>query len=83
MGICLFTARGIRAEGKLLPFSDFAPCGGAALLPECREEIVKAARAVSSAPIPTLPATLYADFVRDGDRSRFEKLHHDRREELQ
>ena len=82
MGIRLFSARGIRAEGKLLPFSDFAPCGKAALLPECREETVRAARAVSSEPLPGLPATLYADFVRDGDRSRFEKLYHGRRAEL-
>ena len=82
MGIRLFTERKVQSRGKLLPLSEFVPCGGMPLLPECREEVLQKARAVSSLPVPSLPASLYADFVRDGDRSRYEKLYFGRRAEL-
>lgn len=82
MNYKMFAANGISAKGKLLPFEDFTLGGGLPLLEECRAEVIAAAEKVSPLPPPALPATLFANFVRSGDRVAYETLFFARRNEL-
>jgi hypothetical protein len=47
-----------------------------------RQRIVKAGEEAQAKPMPALPATLYLDYARTGNRSRFEAIYHERRSGL-
>lgn len=49
---------------------------------EVREEFTQSCEEFLDKDIPVLPATLYLDFKRDGNRSRFEKVYFERRKRL-
>ncbi|MBT3379815.1 MAG: heparinase [Lentisphaerae bacterium] len=53
-----------------------------ALPGDCRETLVSQADALIDTPWPPLPARRILDYVRDGDRSRYEALHFGRRKML-
>lgn len=53
-----------------------------AVPPERARPVVARAEAISGTPWPSLPATLYAEFRRNGDRERFQRPNRERRERL-
>ncbi len=79
-----FTPSAVRAT--LLPCGDWVPFPTAAdraawdtLPSEERARLLAAAEARSGMAWPELPATLFLDFARDGDRRRYEERHFARR----
>ena len=66
------------------PFPRLADRAGWQALPEtARTLLVRQGEAALSKPIPFLPATLYLEYQRVGNRSRFEAVHRERRQLLQ
>jgi hypothetical protein len=49
---------------------------------ERRDPVVSRAQAIAGTPWPALPATLFAEFRRVGDRERFQRPHFERRDRL-
>jgi hypothetical protein len=69
--------------GQWRPFPPIADRTGWAALPEAtRVLLLQSGIAASTNPLPSLPATLYLDYARVGNRSRFEAEHRARREML-
>ena len=70
----LFKEWGADPKGKLLPFSEYRPFGGKLPGDEVMAEVLAQAEGIP-VEMPLLPATLYADFVRNGDRTRYQKIY--------
>jgi hypothetical protein len=78
-----------RLEGVLLARDAWRPIppitdrdGWARVSPGLRTRIVARGEKALAAPIPPLPATLFLDYTRTGNRRRFEELMFDRRDRL-
>lgn len=78
----IFSENGIRANGNILPLSEFAlfydlkekvPCK------EKVEDIIRRAEAVLNEDIPSLPLSLYREYHINGNRSNFEASYFARR----
>lgn len=82
----MFTELLDRVPATLQPFAPFPPASDrpawAALPAHVRAEIVARGVAALEAPQPALPATAYMDFLRTGNRARFEALYFGRRRRL-
>ena len=66
------------------PFPKFPDRDAWAALPEAgRKHLVKLGEEALDRTVPALPATLYLEFARNGNRSRFEAVYFERREILQ
>lgn len=76
----LFKEWGADPKGKLLPLSEYRPFGGKLPGDEVMAEVLAQAEGIP-VEMPLLPATLYADFVRNGDRTRYQKIYYARRDE--
>jgi hypothetical protein len=77
-------------QGVLLPRDAWRPVppigdrdGWARIAPGLRARIVKRAERAPNDPIPALPATLFLDYTRTGNRGRFESAMFARRDRLQ
>ena len=71
----IFEPRGIRANGNLLPFSDFRLYSDLEDLtpdPEKLAEVIKRAEEALCEDVPPLTLSMYRDYVKNGNRSRFE-----------
>jgi hypothetical protein len=71
-----------RADWK--PFPRFQDRQSWTALPEVgRQYLLKLGEQALAKPIPALPATLYLEYARNGNRSRFESVYFERRAQLQ
>jgi hypothetical protein len=71
------------APGKWRPFPQWADRAAWGALPaEGSESVKKSAAAYEGQPYAVLPATLFLDYARDGNRSRFENAQFGRRTHL-
>jgi len=83
--IRIFRDSGKGARGNILPralFNLFRDIEEKKIIPECGEYFVSEAEKMKEEPIPLLPLSLYRDKFLTGVRSRFEKIHHRRRDML-
>lgn len=81
----IFEEIGISARGHVLPFDEFKLCRDVEsreIQGEFGDYIVSQAEPMLTEEIPLLPLSLYRDFFLTGVRSRFEKVHHNRRRML-
>ena len=83
----IFAERGLTAAGKVLPKKEFRLFADSDWdLDECLKKygpaFVEAAEKTLETPYAFLPASVYLDYVRNGNRSRFEELFFSRREML-
>ena len=83
----MWTADTLR--GVLVPPGEWRPIPAAgqrgswtALAPRLRERLVQRAEKALAGPIAGLPATLFLDYARTGNRQRFERAMFDRRDRL-
>lgn len=70
----LYEANNLTVRGKLIPFAEFVPFAGT---PAANKEIsapnsIAAAEAYLGKPVPELPATLYMEYYRNGNRANYE-----------
>ena len=65
------------AKGLLLPYSEFrlfSDLDSTSFTAEKAEKIVRKAEALLEKDFPLLPATLYREYVTNGNRSNYEEL---------
>lgn len=82
MNSSIFAANGITLKGLLLPTSEtvlFHDVKDKSFDPEKMEPIVKQAEDILGQSVPMLTLSLYRQFLKDGNRSKFEAPHHTRR----
>ena len=79
----LFREGGIRAEGNVLPLSEFklySDIKEASFAPDKLERVVKRAENYLNEDIPFLPLSLYREFFINGNRSNYEAVYFKRRD---
>ena len=79
----LFAEKGIRANGNLLPFDSFKLFRhNESLTPDKKklDRIISIAEEALNDPIPFLPASVYREYVKNGNRSNYEDIFFRRRQ---
>ena len=69
----------VRAENLIVPRKDFRPLSDAVLSALSAADAVTDAEKLLGNPVPALPATLYMEYYRNGNRSRYEAPYFARR----
>ena len=69
------------AKGKLIPYAEFRPFAGTSFDKNniTFPYVIPAAEQYLGKPVPNCPASVYMDFYRNGNRSRYEALYFARR----
>lgn len=77
----LYEQNNLSAKGKLIPASEFVPFAGTSFDKNNIDfpYVIPLAEELLGEPVPNCPASVYMDFYRNGNRSRYEALYFARR----
>ena len=77
----LYEQNHLSANGKLIPFAEFKPFAGTSFDKNniCAPHVIPQAEKLLDQPVTECPASVYMEYYRNGNRSRYEKLYFARR----